>query len=400
MLAQSSMPGSDMIPAGCAFRALLALKLWGIKRPYHVMPDILDAGAALFAGLNAMPKRATLSEYSCRVDPRQLPGLMDHWHAAINRRQRRPGGGRCFDVDFHTIPHHGDDALMQKHDLSRRSRRQRGVLAFLARDAQARTFAWANAGIGKPDQRHEVLRFVEAWRARTKAAPEQLVFDSQLTSYANLAELDRMGIAFITLRRRTRKMIAELFARPAEQWQRVTLSNVGRQFRNPCILDQTTRIRHYPGDIRQIAAIGLGHDKPALLLTNQMHRPARQLIDRYARRMIIENTIADAVDFFHMDALSAVVPMKIDLDLQLTVMASNLYRLFAQTIGQGLETAKPRTIFRKLVNAAADIEIGESDITVILGRRAHNPYLINAGYLEQATKIPWLGNRILRIHQA
>ena len=68
MVLRHAMPGSDMIPAASAFRALLALKLWGIGRPSQAMAEVFDEGLALFAGLNAFPKRATLTEYSCRID--------------------------------------------------------------------------------------------------------------------------------------------------------------------------------------------------------------------------------------------------------------------------------------------------------------------------------------------
>ena len=57
-----------------------------------------------------------------------------------------------------------------------------------------------------------------------------------------------------------------------------------------------------------------GHDKPTLLLTNQLRRSATKLIDRYAQRMLIENGIADGIDFFHMDALSSAVAMKVNCD--------------------------------------------------------------------------------------
>ena len=397
MLKASDMPGSAMIPAGCAFRALLALKLWGVGRPSHVMPETLDPGLALFAGLNAMPKRASLTEYSCRIDPRRLPGLMDRWHQAVHNLGIELGGGRSFDLDFHTIPYHGDDALIQKHYVSKRSRRQKGILAFLARDADARLFAWANAKLSKETQSDEVLRFIDAWRNRTGAAPAELVFDSRLTTYANLAKLDARGIAFLTLRRRTPRMIAELLAAPRGEWRGITLTNIGRIYRTPRILDRKVRIKDYPGDIRQIAITDLGHEKPTLLITNQTTAPARDLIDRYARRMIIENTIADAIDFFHMDALSAAVPMKIDLDVQLTVMAGALYRILGKRVANRLETAKPRTIFRKLVQASATIDITDTEIVVSLGRRAHNPLLIAAGYAEIAEPVPWLDNRALRL---
>ncbi len=397
MLEAGDMPGSAMIPAGCAFRALLALKLWGMGRPSHIMPESLDEGIALFAGLNAMPKRASLTEYSCRVDPRRLPGLMDRWHQAVHNLDTTPGGGRSFDLDFHTIPYHGDDALVQKHYVSKRSRRQKGILAFLARDADARMFAWANATLSKESQNDEILRFIDAWQERTGVLPVELVFDSRLTPYANLAKLEAMGIAFLTLRRRTSQMVAQLLAAPRGEWRKVTLANVGRIYRTPRILDRKVRIKDYPGEIRQIAITDLGHEKPTLLLTNQMTAPARDLIDRYARRMIIENTIADAIDFFHMDALSAAVPMKIDLDVQLTLMAGALYRILGKRVANRLETAKPRTIFRKLVQASATVDINDAEIVVSLGRRAHNPLLIAAGYAEITEPVPWLDNRALRL---
>ena len=40
-------------------------------------------GLFLFAGLNAIPKRSTLTEYSCRCDPRLLDPLTQRWHDAL-----------------------------------------------------------------------------------------------------------------------------------------------------------------------------------------------------------------------------------------------------------------------------------------------------------------------------
>ena len=117
-------------------------------------------------------------------------------------------------------------------------------------------------------------------------------------------------------------------------------------------------------------------------MTNQLKVSAPVLIDRYARRMVIENTIADAVDFFHMDALSAAVPMKIDVDLQLTLMASALYRILGRRVGGGLESAKARTIFRMLVRSTTVMKLTDEKLTVRLHRRANNPRLIQAGYPE------------------
>jgi len=135
---RATLPGSRMIPAAHAMRALLGLKLWGQARHSHVMSDVLDEGLALFAGLNAIPKRSFLTEYSCRIAPAAYPKLMRAWFDAVSRAGLEHG--QSFDLDFHTIPFHGEDALVEKHYVSKRSRSQKGILAFLAQDAETRVF--------------------------------------------------------------------------------------------------------------------------------------------------------------------------------------------------------------------------------------------------------------------
>ena len=259
---------------------------------------------------------------------------------------------------------------------------------------------YVDAQIRKKKRSEQILSFVDFWRAHTGAVPQELVFDSTFTTYANLVRLQERGIAFLTLRRRSRKMLQELAVKPKDQWRQIRLTNVGRTFRTPRILEQKVRLHGYSGHLRQMAIKDLGHDKPTLLLTNQWTTPAAQLVDRYARRMVIENTRADAIDFFHMDALSSAVPMNIDVDLQLALMASTLYRLQATRIGHGMESAKPRTLFRKFVRAGADITIEADRIIVQLPRRINNPYLRAAGYHNAAEHIPWLGNLPLHIRLA
>jgi hypothetical protein len=141
----------------------------------------------------------------------------------------------------------------------------------------------------------------------------------------------------------------------------------------------------------------LGHEEPTLLLTNQLTTSPAKLIGRYAQRMIIENSIEDGIDFFHMDALSSAVAMKVNCDVQLTLLASSLYRLLGQRVGNGYETAKSRHIFRDLVNGAAHVTIERDSIIVRLHRRAHNPLLIAADFGLTDVPIPWLGGKRLRI---
>jgi hypothetical protein len=394
LLDEAGLPGSKKIPAAHAMRALLALKLFGNARHSHVMSAVFDEGLALFAGLNVIPKRAFLTEYSCRIDPACYPVLMRRWHEAASTLGL--SHGLSFDLDFHTIPFHGEDALVQKHYVSKRSRRQKGMLAFLAHDADTRVFCYANGQLQKAEQNDEILQFVAYWEQRTGQVPHELIFDSKLTTYANLNRLNQRGIDFITLRRRSPKMLTALTRLPASAWRRVALQNVARAYRRPRILDDTIQLTGYAGPLRQLTVTDLGHEEPTFLVTNQLRRAASTLIERYAQRMVIENSIADGIDFFHMDALSSAVAMKITCDLQLTLMASSLYRLLGAQVGRGYEVAKGRHIFRDFIDAVGLITLPDDVIQVQYQKRAHNPLLIAAGFGTTDVPVPWLGNKRLR----
>lgn len=395
ILQQAGFPGSRMVPAPHAVRSLLGLKLFGTARHSHAMSYVFDEGLALFAGLNVVPKRSFLTEYSCRVAPQAHGQLMRLWFDAMS--QIGLPRGTSFDLDFHTVPFHGEEALMEKHYVSRRSRRQKGVLAFLAQDADTRVFCYAHAGIRKQKQNDEILAFVDYWKKRTGKLPEELIFDSKLTTYAKLHRLNRMGVRFMTLRRRSPQMRAEIAAEPISAWRRIEIEGVSRTYRTPRILDRRISLADYQGPIRQLTIAELGHEEPTLLLTNQLQRSARELIRRYAQRMVIENSIADGIDFFHMDALSSAVAMKVDCDLQLTLVASSLYRLLGQRIGNGYETAKSRHLFRDLVDATAQVTITDKEIEVRFQKRAHNPLLLAAGFDNTNLPIPWLDGKRLRL---
>ena len=395
IIRQVSLPGSQMVPAAHAVRSLLALKLFGNARHSHVMSYVLDEGLALFAGLNVIPKRSFLTEYSCRIDPGCYPEWMRRWFDALSSAGL--SRGNSFDLDFHTIPYHGDDALVEKHYVSKRSRRQKGVLAFLANDAEQRVFCYARADIRKQDQADEVLNFVAFWKKRTGRLPEEVIFDCRLTTYANLNRLNHQGVHFITLRRRSPALLRAVENAPSSAWRRVELEGVSRIYRMPRVLDQQVQLKDYEDPIRQLLITDLGHEEPTVLLTNQLTRSVAKLIERYAQRMLIENQIEDGIDFFHMDALSSAVALHITCDLQLTLMASSLYRLLGARIGNGYEVAKSRHLFRDFIDATAVIQVREREVVVRFQRRAHNPLLLAAGFGETDVAIPWLGKKRLRI---
>ena len=132
-----------------------------------------------------------------------------------------------------------------------------------------------------------------------------------------------------------------------------------------------------------------------MLLTNDSRTP-KTLITRYAQRMLIENAISDAVRFFHIDALSSAVAMKVDFDMTLLVIASGLYRRLAQRM-RGYAECQARQIFRELVDMPADVTITESEVRVRFHRRAHLPIIAASGTFGQPVAVPWWNGLPLRM---
>jgi hypothetical protein len=69
LVATAGYPATSVIPPVSYLLSLLALKLTGIRRVSHVDDLAADPGAALFAGLAALPKATALTTYSYRLLP-------------------------------------------------------------------------------------------------------------------------------------------------------------------------------------------------------------------------------------------------------------------------------------------------------------------------------------------
>jgi hypothetical protein len=394
LVAAADFPGTRMIPAAHAVRAALALKLTSTERRSHVMDLVFDEGLALWTGLNVLPKTTFLSQYSGRLGPRRLATLLDGWVRTL--RDHRVLPGQSFNLDFHSIPFFGADEFIEKHYVSRRSRRQKSVLAFLAQDADTRVLCYCNADLRKGEEAEQVLAFVRFWTRQTGQPPPHLVFDSQLTTYRKLGALTAQGITFITLRRRTPGLLRELALQPRAAWRTVHLDVPHRLYQTPKVIDQPVRLREYgPESLRQLFIKDLGHEQPTVLLTNDLRATPSALIIRYARRMLIENGLADAVNFLHLDALSSAVALNVSFDVLLTTIATGLYRLLALKL-RGFERAQPRQIWRRFLKSPAHVRVTTTEIVVELPRRTHNPILIASGLLDERTAVPWWHGRQLR----
>ena len=388
----AGLPGSKLIPAEHALRACLALKLWSIERKSHVMSLVADEGLALFAGLNAFPKKSFLSEYSSRIEHRKTTRFLAAWHEQAHGLDLL--AGESFNLDFHSVPYYGEHPLIQRHYVSMRSRRQPSVLVFLAQDAASRVFCYSNADLRKGEEAEEVFRFVAFWKRTHGQLPRHLVFDSKLTTQKGLARLDQMNIPFITLRRRSRKLLEQIYGLPPSAWRTVELDVPTRKYRTPRVYEQTVALAGR--SFRQMFIQDLGHEDPTILITNQRHTPAKALVTRYAQRMLIENALSDAVRFFHIDALSSAVGLKVDFDMALLVLASGLYRLVAQRM-RGYGDAQARQIFRDLIDMPADVEVSDKEVTVSFHRRAHLPIILASNLVEKPVAVPWWNGLPLRL---
>lgn len=385
------LPGSKMIPATHALRACLALKLWSVERKSHVMALVADEGLALFSGLNVTPKKSFLSEYSSRITPRHTDRLLAGWHERLSGSNLIDGSS--LNLDFHSVPYYGSDPVVEKHYVSMRSRRQPSILVFLAQDEQSQTFCYSNADIRKGEEVDEIMDFIKFWKRVHGQLPRELVFDSKLTTYANLARLDVMEIDFITLRRRSPSLLKQIYSLPTSAWRTIELDVPTRQYRTPRVYEQKVSLAGRT--FRQLFVQDLGHEDPTILLSNEKVSD-KKLVTRYARRMLIENSLSDAVRFFHMDALSSVVGLKVDFDLALLVLASSLYRLVARRM-RGYGDAQARQIFRDLLDMPAEVQIASNEVRVSFHRRAHLPIVLASGLCEKPAPIPWWDNRPLRL---
>ena len=213
-------------------------------------------------------------------------------------------------------------------------------------------------------------------------------------AYAHLTRLERARITFITLRRRSPALLEEIKGLAPSAWRRVTLDVPARKYKTPRVFEQPVQLAG--ATFRQLFVMDLGHEEATILLTNDRHTTQAKLITRYAQRMLIENALSDAVRFFHMDALSSAVGLKVDFDMALLVIASGLYRLLARRM-RGYADAQARHIFRDLIDTPADVTVSASDVHVHLHRRAHLPIIIASGILDSSVKVPWWHNHTLRM---
>jgi hypothetical protein len=395
LVAAAGYPGTRIIPAVSSVLSLLALKLVGTRRVSHVDDLAADPAAGLFAGLVALPKATALTTYSYRLAHERQRKFLAALDASMLTNGLADGGD--FDLDFHAVMHWGEDAALEKHYVPRRSQRTRSVLTFFAQDAQTHNLVYANADVSKATQAREVLAFCDHWHALSGAEPTTLVLDQRVTTQDVLGELDARGIRFITLRMRSIALVRHIDTIDPSAWKTVNLDRDGG-YRKPQVVDEHATITGYPGTVRQLVMRGLGRDSATVIITNDRRSSAKQIIERYARRMTIEQRLAEAIRSFHLDALASAVPLNVDLDVVLSVLAGAVCASLRRRLGAGYTTATPDTLQRRFLHTGGTILNRGDRIIVRLNRRTYSPVLRTADIPD--TTIPWWGGRTLHFEYA
>jgi len=380
---QAGLPGTEVIPASRYVLSLLALKLLGTERYAHVGDHSFDPGLGLFAGLNVLPKCTALSTYSYRLSASQIQAFQ----LAFVRRASTLGlyDGKVVNLDFHTVPHFGEDSVLESHWAGARGKVMKGALTLFGQDAQTRLLLYTAADIRRSEADDQVTEFLSFWRRVRRGARPTFVFDSRFTTYPKLAELDAARIRFITLRRRGEALLRSVDE--LEGWKRIHIPHEKRKFPNPQVHESTLVLRGYDKPLRQVIVRGNGHEKPAFLISNDFDSPVELLVGNYARRWRVENGIAEAVKFFHLNALSSSILVKVGFDVVLTMVADTLYTMLAQRL-RGFEDCNAPKLFRHFVEGKGTVEVHGSRVEVTFPRRAHNPILRDAGWTNLPMSLP------------
>jgi hypothetical protein len=384
---QAGYPGSQMVPASSALLSLLALKLLDKERRSHVNDFNFDEALGLFAGLNVLPKKSFLTDYSYRTQRFHQRQLLAAWVKSLAPLLFPQA--QAFSLDFHPIPYRGDPTGLDQHFIPTRGQAGPSVLTFFAQEHESRVLCYANANLTRADQPGEIFRFVDFWQNLTGHDPLWLYFDSKLAPYAELSRLNQRHINFITIRRRGASLLRQLEALPATDWKAAVIDIPKRRHKNIRFADQSIRLRDYQGPIRQLAVKGLGRERLTLFLSNNVTETGRNLITRYAGRNRIEDGLGIGVNFFHLDCLASEVRLNVDVDVAMTVIASGCYRWLARQL-KGFDKAAPKQLFRKFVETAGTIEIQSERIVVHFDKRAHNPILREAALDRNCPPIPWI----------
>ena len=386
ILSTARLPGSKIIPAKSYFLSFLSLKLLGNERYAHVDGHAFDPGLGLFAGLNVPPKCTAMSTYSYSLDDHHILALQKHFVAQAYKLGLYGGG--IVNLDFHTAPHFGELSELEKHWAGARNKRMKGVLCLFAQDAESKLMLYTACDIKRDESDDQVLSFLSYWKGIERGLLPTFIFDSKFTTYPKLSELNNQKIKFVTLKRRGKKEIE--MVDKLEGWEKIKIPHAKRKYPNPYVHESYVELSKYNGTVRQLIVRGNGREKPTFLITNDFDTDKALILGNYARRWRVENGIAEAVKFFHLNALSSPILVKIYFDIAMTLIADTLYSMLTKRL-RGFENCDAPKVYRNFIRGKGTVTVNDNDVTVTYPKRAHNPILRKVAWSNLPKDLPALG---------
>jgi transposase len=375
IIAKSQYPQTKTINRLSSILSFLALKLSDVRR--YSCDDIwcMDRGAGLFAGLNVLPKTAWFSSYSHRV----TKDMNHHFLKQMYNLWVEKGLiSDSVNLDFTTIPYWGDDQHLENNWSGKRNKAMSSMLAVLAQDPDSGIITYGDADRKHDQQSDTVIQFLDFYPFENKNNTKLnwVIFDSKFTTYQNLSKLNsEHKIKFITIRSRGKKELERIKNIPAAAWKKTRVVCGDGKNRVLYALDETIQLKDYQGDMRQVVIKGHGKIKPALIITNDFDLKIEVIIRKYAKRWIVEKCISEQIEFFHLNRVSSSMVIKVDFDLTMTILAHNIYRLFADRLDRYSKMTSTK-LYEKFIRNSGIVKIEEDKIVVSLKKKRELPMLL------------------------
>jgi len=393
---ECEMPDSSDIGSTQACLSMLLLKLIGRKRLSHIGSYDREPGLGIFAGLNVLPKPTYMNTYSCRCSESQVMDLQSKAITSLKKKYPELYMSDYINLDFHSIPHFGDESEMEKIWCGARGKTMKGANTVFVQDSQSNTILYTRADILRNEEANEVKKFVAYWKNINGKVNETLVFDCKFTAYKILDELEDDKIKFITLRKRYAKLIKDTLDLPPNEWEKVHISIPKRKYKKVSVHESEVILKDCSNTFRQIVVKDHGRSKPTFIITNNRDLPMKDILKVYARRWRVENKIGELVAFFNLNALSSPIMIRIHFDIMWTLIADTLYHRFAQDLRRFESNIAP-TIFRKFIDMPGRVVYDGNKFVIKIRKRAHTPVLKEVGKLQKPFEVPWLSGKTMEI---
>jgi hypothetical protein len=391
IIESSDYPQTSTITRLSSILSFLALKLSNVRR--YSADDLwcMDRGMGLFAGLNVLPKAAWFTSYSDRVTSDMNRRLLSNLHKLWSKLGLLSG---TTNIDFTTVPYWGDGEHLENNWSGKRGKALESMLAVLAHDPENGIIDYGDTKVLHKNESAVVLEYLDFYSSGKGQVLEYLIFDSKFTNYQNLDKINKEGVKFITIRRRGKNMVDRLENIPPGKWATKRVEMAGGKHRVLKVFEETTQIKDYEGDIRQVAITGHGKIKPAIIISNDFEISTEKIIRKYARRWLVEKTISEQIEFFHLNHVSSSMVIKVDFDLAMSILAHNLYRLFAMDF-ERYEHMTSQTIYDKFIRNEGDITIDNQQVTVSLKKKRELPLVLEKTKKFSDVQYPWLNSKKL-----